>query len=198
MEQLSALAAESLKPFSCFLDPTTRVHAYFRYGARFCRSHSFAARSLFPAGSIPSSCCGCSTTGWRCGSCTPPFTFSSLTGVTYLDLCRSHCLLTPEHALSLFSAPCRTCLPRRVLYALRSRTRGKCRSCPTFCDSRWQLGCLTYSLAVGVKMNILLFAPGLLLLLLQANGVLGTAVCLSICAGVQVRSAVQHWCPGFL
>lgn len=35
-------------------------------------------------------------------------------------------------------------------------------------------------------MNILLFAPGLLLLLLQANGIAGTAICLSICAGVQV------------
>eukprot|EP00752_Nemacystus_decipiens_P006080 g5488.t1 len=55
-----------------------------------------------------------------------------------------------------------------------------------FLLNRWQLGCLTYSLAVGIKMNILLFAPGLLLLLLQANGVLGTAVCLSICAGVQL------------
>ena len=36
-------------------------------------------------------------------------------------------------------------------------------------------------------MNILLFAPGLLLLLLQANGIAGTAICLSICAGLQVR-----------
>lgn len=62
---------------------------------------------------------------------------------------------------------------------------------PFVCDARWRLGCLTYSLAVGVKMNILLFAPGLLLLLLQANGVFGTAVCLSICAGVQVRWAVK-------
>lgn len=56
---------------------------------------------------------------------------------------------------------------------------------------------MTYSLAVGVKMNILLFAPGLLLLLLQAKGILGTAVCLSICAAVQVRWAMQHWCPEF-
>eukprot|EP00903_Cladosiphon_okamuranus_P014457 g13413.t1 len=55
-----------------------------------------------------------------------------------------------------------------------------------FILNRWRLGCLTYSLAVGVKMNILLFAPGLLLLLLQANGVLGTAACLTICAGVQL------------
>ena len=39
-------------------------------------------------------------------------------------------------------------------------------------------------------MNILLFAPGLLLLLVQANGFVGTAVCLSICAGVQVRTIV--------
>jgi len=37
-----------------------------------------------------------------------------------------------------------------------------------------------------VKMNILLFAPGLLLLFLQSQGVLGTIICLSICAGIQV------------
>lgn len=47
---------------------------------------------------------------------------------------------------------------------------------------------MSYSLAVGVKMNVLLFAPGLLLLLLQANGIAGAAVCLCICAGVQVGS----------
>ncbi|GKY93897.1 hypothetical protein MPSEU_000356600 [Mayamaea pseudoterrestris] len=32
----------------------------------------------------------------------------------------------------------------------------------------WRMGCLMFSFAVSVKMNILLFAPGLLLLLLQA------------------------------
>lgn len=52
---------------------------------------------------------------------------------------------------------------------------------------------MSYSLAVGVKMNVLLFAPGLLLLLVQANGVGGAAVCLSICAGVQVRVGVGGW-----
>ncbi|CAM9928562.1 unnamed protein product [Pylaiella littoralis] len=55
-----------------------------------------------------------------------------------------------------------------------------------FLLNRWRLGCVSYSLAVGVKMNVLLFAPGLLLLLLQANGIAGAAVCLSICAGVQL------------
>lgn len=49
-----------------------------------------------------------------------------------------------------------------------------------------------YSLAVGVKMNILLFAPGLLLLLLQANGIAGAAVCLSICAAVQVKAIALY------
>ncbi|CAM9171944.1 unnamed protein product, partial [Hapterophycus canaliculatus] len=55
-----------------------------------------------------------------------------------------------------------------------------------FLLNRWRLGCVSYSLAVGVKMNILLFAPGLLLLLLQAKGIAGTALCLSICATVQL------------
>lgn len=33
----------------------------------------------------------------------------------------------------------------------------------------WNVGCLIFSLAVSIKMNVLLFAPGLLLLLLQAS-----------------------------
>lgn len=55
-----------------------------------------------------------------------------------------------------------------------------------FLLNRWRFGCAVYSLAVGVKMNILLSAPGLLLVLLQANGMIGTIVCLSICAGIQL------------
>lgn len=37
-------------------------------------------------------------------------------------------------------------------------------------------------------MNILLFAPGLLMLLLEAQGLAGAAICLSICAGIQVEN----------
>jgi len=40
-----------------------------------------------------------------------------------------------------------------------------------FTIQRWNLGCLTFSFAVSLKMNVLLFAPGLLLLLLQVLGV---------------------------
>lgn len=57
---------------------------------------------------------------------------------------------------------------------------------------RWRLGCVSFSLAVGVKMNVLLFAPGLLLVLLQANGISGTFICLTICAGVQVKTVAQQ------
>ncbi|CAM9578312.1 unnamed protein product [Choristocarpus tenellus] len=55
-----------------------------------------------------------------------------------------------------------------------------------FLCGRWRAGSAVYSLAVGVKMNILLFAPGLLLLLLQANGLSGAIVCLAICGSVQL------------
>eukprot|EP01135_Chromosphaera_perkinsii_P007547 Nk52_evm3s914 gene=Nk52_evmTU3s914 len=51
----------------------------------------------------------------------------------------------------------------------------------------WFLGCAVYSFAVSIKMNILLFAPGLLLLLLihlpSLTHVIG---CLSLCAAVQL------------
>ena len=56
-----------------------------------------------------------------------------------------------------------------------------------FAKSMWRTGCLVFSLGVSIKMNVLLFAPGLLLLLLQSQSSLwGTASCLAICAGVQL------------
>ncbi|NXI03946.1 ALG3 mannosyltransferase, partial [Pachycephala philippinensis] len=55
-----------------------------------------------------------------------------------------------------------------------------------FVEERWSWGCLLFSLAVSVKMNILLFAPGLLFLLLQRFGLLGCIPKLCICALLQV------------
>jgi len=56
-----------------------------------------------------------------------------------------------------------------------------------FIYSRWKLGCFVYSMAVSIKMNILLFAPGLLLLLLQSqSNLFETIQCLGICALVQL------------
>ncbi|KAL7488121.1 hypothetical protein ACHAW6_013726 [Cyclotella cf. meneghiniana] len=55
------------------------------------------------------------------------------------------------------------------------------------CCDAWALGCVVFSLAVSIKMNVLLFAPGLLLLLLQKNeSLLGTFRHLMICAAVQI------------
>ena len=45
-----------------------------------------------------------------------------------------------------------------------------------FLKHRWNAGCLVFSLAVAIKMNVLLFAPGLLLLLLQVGPDLQTVV----------------------
>lgn len=56
-----------------------------------------------------------------------------------------------------------------------------------FMYNKWKIGCVVFSLAVSIKMNILLFAPGLLLLLLQfPSSIQETIVCLAICAAVQV------------
>ncbi|XP_042746866.1 dol-P-Man:Man(5)GlcNAc(2)-PP-Dol alpha-1,3-mannosyltransferase isoform X1 [Lagopus leucura] len=55
-----------------------------------------------------------------------------------------------------------------------------------FLEDHWSWGCLLFSLAVSVKMNILLFAPGLLFLLLQRFGLLGCIPKLCICAVLQV------------
>ncbi|EZA54208.1 Lethal(2)neighbour of tid protein [Ooceraea biroi] len=55
-----------------------------------------------------------------------------------------------------------------------------------FLDSRWCLGSILYSLAVSVKMNILLFAPALLIAYICALGTFKTLLHLSICALVQI------------
>ncbi|XP_042283995.1 dol-P-Man:Man(5)GlcNAc(2)-PP-Dol alpha-1,3-mannosyltransferase isoform X1 [Thunnus maccoyii] len=55
-----------------------------------------------------------------------------------------------------------------------------------FMDGYWTLGCGLYSLAVSVKMNVLLFAPGLLFLLLSEFGLIRTIPKLSLCAGIQL------------
>lgn len=56
-----------------------------------------------------------------------------------------------------------------------------------FTKSKWRIGCVFFSLGVSIKMNVLLFAPGLLLLLLQAlDNLYQTVECLAICAIIQL------------
>jgi len=56
-----------------------------------------------------------------------------------------------------------------------------------FSENAFSLGCVFFSVAVSIKMNVLLFAPGLLLLLLQKNqSLLETIKHLSICASIQI------------
>jgi len=55
-----------------------------------------------------------------------------------------------------------------------------------FLDSHWYLGSILYSLAVSVKMNILLFAPALLIAYIYALGTFKTLLHLSLCAFVQL------------
>ncbi|CAI4232689.1 unnamed protein product [Auanema sp. JU1783] len=55
-----------------------------------------------------------------------------------------------------------------------------------FISQQWIFGCLFYSFAVSIKMNILLFAPALLFVLLLNIGLIRTILNLSICALVQL------------
>lgn len=55
-----------------------------------------------------------------------------------------------------------------------------------FCNYQWILGSIFYSLAVSVKMNILLQSPGLLMLYLMGLGFKNTVMCLSTCAAIQI------------
>eukprot|EP00934_Nitzschia_sp_Nitz4_P004436 Nitzschia sp. Nitz4//scaffold157_size52427//32726//33925//NITZ4_006843-RA/size52427-exonerate_protein2genome-gene-0.9-mRNA-1//1//CDS//3329537464//4426//frame0 len=54
-----------------------------------------------------------------------------------------------------------------------------------FMNQRWNVGCFLFSLAVSLKMNVLLFAPGLLYLLIQASPY-RTIPRLAICAFTQL------------
>ncbi|KAH7488332.1 hypothetical protein PRIC1_007551 [Phytophthora ramorum] len=55
-----------------------------------------------------------------------------------------------------------------------------------FARQRWRWGCVFFSVAVSVKMNVLLFAPALFFLLLQSCGILRTAWYLLTCAAIQI------------
>jgi alpha-1,3-mannosyltransferase len=54
-----------------------------------------------------------------------------------------------------------------------------------FINRRWNIGCFLFSIAVSLKMNVLLFAPGLLYLLLQDN-LRMTIPRLAICGMTQI------------
>lgn len=55
----------------------------------------------------------------------------------------------------------------------------------SFMNNRWNLGCFIFSLAVSLKMNVLLFAPGLLFLLIRTSPKL-TIPRLAICGSTQL------------
>ncbi|XP_057522160.1 dol-P-Man:Man(5)GlcNAc(2)-PP-Dol alpha-1,3-mannosyltransferase [Amaranthus tricolor] len=56
----------------------------------------------------------------------------------------------------------------------------------TFLYQKWWLGLIIFSFAVSIKMNVLLYAPSLLLLLLKAMDISGTIVALGGAALVQI------------
>ena len=64
-----------------------------------------------------------------------------------------------------------------------------------FIRQRWNTGCVWFSLAVSVKMNVLLFAPPLLFLLLENLGLVGAILPLCICAIIQVVLGVYANTP---
>jgi len=55
-----------------------------------------------------------------------------------------------------------------------------------FIDKKWTLGCVMFSAAVSVKMNIMLFSPGLFLVLLIENGIAKTGALIALCGLIQV------------
>jgi alpha-1,3-mannosyltransferase len=68
-------------------------------------------------------------------------------------------------------------LSNKVCPSLHSTLTPAHFSCP-----QWRWGCLFYSSAVSIKMNMLLYSPGILLCLLLSTGFYETFICLAICA----------------
>ncbi|KAF8361944.1 algn-3 [Pristionchus pacificus] len=55
-----------------------------------------------------------------------------------------------------------------------------------FISQKWFIGCIIYSVAVSIKMNVLLFAPALFFLLLTNTGYAGAIWYIGICGLVQL------------
>lgn len=55
-----------------------------------------------------------------------------------------------------------------------------------FLHHKWTTGCVLFSIAVSVKMNVLLFAPGLFILLLQELGLIKTIANIALCGLIQL------------
>ncbi len=55
-----------------------------------------------------------------------------------------------------------------------------------FLSKHWRVGSVFYSLAVSVKMNMLLFAPGIFIVWILSLGAKKTIECIAICAIVQL------------
>ncbi|KAJ8321083.1 hypothetical protein KUTeg_002670 [Tegillarca granosa] len=55
-----------------------------------------------------------------------------------------------------------------------------------FLNDQWMLGCLIYSFGVSIKMNLLLFSPAVLMLLMARHGTVDTVKHLTVCAVTQV------------
>ena len=62
---------------------------------------------------------------------------------------------------------------------------------------KWPAGCFVFSVAVSIKMNILLFAPALWMLMIVDIGMYGSLSCIFICALVQLLAGAPFLANNF-
>lgn len=55
-----------------------------------------------------------------------------------------------------------------------------------FIQKKWFIGCAIFSFAVSIKMNIMLFSPGLLFILMVEEGFIQTCIYISLCGTIQL------------
>lgn len=123
---------------------------------------------VHPIGSIPSLCFVSLTIQWPWCCFLHPSIYSSMDTGLWDVAFTGKCMVYLSGIISLYF---------------------KMTVCPLFShsnDIKTQYSSIFDSLAVSVKMNVLLFAPGLLFLLLWEFGLMRTIPNLSLCAGIQV------------
>lgn len=143
-----------------------------------------------PIGSTPSLCCVSSMTQWPWCCCLQLSTSSWMDTGPWAVASTGKCglLNAASNVMSPLLIKRNMCTDVTCFFAIFIQYNCEFLQCvDEIYEITTQSSSLSDSLAVSVKMNVLLFAPGLLFLLLSEFGLIRTIPKLCLCAGIQVN-----------